>query len=303
MYSKYFLVLGFFALGWMEALGQSNTFPSSGNTGIGTTSPSQPLEVAGQIMANVAGGGSLSLKGINANSQPLIYFERNAGAVWLAGLTSDANASFFFNNGYGGGNVMTLSPDGKVGIGTANPLFSLDIHGFGTRIINGNGNAAQLNLFQTNGGRDWALVSWGSAAGGGSLSNKFSIYDNTVGTHRLTLDGAGNVGIGTTAPSHKLAVNGAVRAKEVIVDSGWSDYVFAADYRLAPLSEVEAHIRAKKHLPGIPSAAEVEAQGVSVGEMQSKLLAKIEELTLHLISQEKRLSQIEAENVALRARP
>jgi len=118
-----------------------------------------------------------------------------------------------------------------------------------------------------------------------------------TGRYNLYMDGtaanflAGNVGIGTTSSSHKLAVNGTVRAKEVIVDTGWSDYVFAEEYRLAPLSEVEAHIKEHKHLPGIPSAAKVEQEGVSLGEMQALLLAKIEELTLHLIEQERRVEQ------------
>jgi hypothetical protein len=120
-----------------------------------------------------------------------------------------------------------------------------------------------------------------------------------VETMRLT--SAGNVGIGTTTPSHKLAVNGTVRAKEVIVDTGWADYVFKKGYRLAPLTEVEAHIEREGHLPGIPSAAEVEAGGVSLGDMQAKLLAKVEELTLHIIALEKRMRMLEAENTVLRA--
>lgn len=118
----------------------------------------------------------------------------------------------------------------------------------------------------------------------------------------MSLRDDGNVGIGTTNPSQKLSVNGTVRAKKVIVDTGWSDYVFADDYRLASLSEVESHIKAEKHLPGIPSAQEVVERGISLGEMQSKLLAKIEELTLHVIAQEKRMAQLESENSVLRRR-
>jgi hypothetical protein len=112
----------------------------------------------------------------------------------------------------------------------------------------------------------------------------------------------GNVGIGETNPMYKLAVKGTIKAKEIIVDTtGWSDFVFADDYRLAPLAEVEAHIQEHKHLPGIPSAAQVAEQGVSLGDMQAKLLAKVEELTLHVIAQEKRLQALERENAALRA--
>ncbi len=113
----------------------------------------------------------------------------------------------------------------------------------------------------------------------------------------------GRVGIGTTNPTHKLAVNGAIKAKEVIVETtGWSDYVFADDYRLAPLSEVEAHIAANKHLPGIPSASEVAQKGVNLGDVQAALLAKVEEITLHLIAQEKSLNALQAENAALKTR-
>lgn len=119
----------------------------------------------------------------------------------------------------------------------------------------------------------------------------------------------GNVGIGTTNPTYPLAVNGTIRAKEIIVETGWADFVFDEDYQLPSLAEVERHIKAEKHLPGIPSAAKVAADGVSVGEMQAKLLQKIEELTLHQIEQEKRLNEqssriehLETENAGLRVR-
>jgi hypothetical protein len=83
-------------------------------------------------------------------------------------------------------------------------------------------------------------------------------------------------------------VNGTIGAKEVIItNTGWSDYVFRPGYRLRPLSEVNAYIHAHHHLPDIPSEAEAMAKGVGVGEMQAKLLAKVEELTLHMIQQEK----------------
>lgn len=105
---------------------------------------------------------------------------------------------------------------------------------------------------------------------------------------RMVIRSNGRIGIGTTNPQHLLSVNGVVGAKDVIVtNSGWSDYVFKPDYELMPLSKVDRFIQEHRHLPDIPSEAEVKAQGVSVGEMQAKLLAKIEELTLHLIRQEK----------------
>jgi hypothetical protein len=103
------------------------------------------------------------------------------------------------------------------------------------------------------------------------------------------LGGSGsNVGIGITNPQYLLSVNGAIGAQDIVVtNTGWSDYVFRPGYRLRPLSEVHKFIQTHHHLPDIPTDAEVKEKGVSVGEMQARLLAKIEELTLHMIQQEK----------------
>jgi chromosome condensin MukBEF ATPase and DNA-binding subunit MukB len=97
-------------------------------------------------------------------------------------------------------------------------------------------------------------------------------------------------------------VNGVVQAKEVLVNTGWSDYVFAPNYPLRPLKEVAAFIQEHHHLPEIPTEAEVHQDGVSLGEMQAKLLAKIEELTLHMIQAEERNDQLEKQNQALQTR-
>jgi hypothetical protein len=76
-------------------------------------------------------------------------------------------------------------------------------------------------------------------------------------------------------------------AREIIVSSTGADYVFGPDYRLPSLTEVAAYIADHHHLPDIPSAADMKAKGVGVADMQAKLLAKIEELTLHMIQSEK----------------
>ncbi|WP_430906538.1 hypothetical protein [Maribacter sp. 2-571] len=114
---------------------------------------------------------------------------------------------------------------------------------------------------------------------------------NTNGVH---FD-SGNVGIGTADPGAdwKLAVNGKIRAKEIKVETGWADYVFEKDYPLPTLDEVGEHIAKKGHLINIPSAAEVETNGVELGEMNKLLLEKIEELTLYILNQEERLKRLE----------
>ncbi|WHZ16436.1 MAG: hypothetical protein OJF52_003285 [Nitrospira sp.] len=105
----------------------------------------------------------------------------------------------------------------------------------------------------------------------------------------------GTVNINENIPSgYKLVVGGKILAEEVRIKliKDWADYVFAPDYRLNQLPEIERFIQANHHLPGIPSAAEVEQGGIGLGEMQSKLLMKIEELTLHLIEQHKTIEAL-----------
>lgn len=112
---------------------------------------------------------------------------------------------------------------------------------------------------------------------------------NQIETHDVqTFNILGNVGIGTLSPTEKLSVKGKIRAQEIKVEtSNWPDYVFAKGYQLPSLKDIEQYIKDKGHLPGIPSAEEVNANGVDLGEMNAKLLKKIEELTLHLIDMKK----------------
>ncbi len=111
---------------------------------------------------------------------------------------------------------------------------------------------------------------------------------------------AGKVGIKTTNPgNYDLAVNGNIRAKEIKVENAnWPDFVFAKSYGLPTLKETEAHIKANGHLPGIPSAAEVKDNGVDLGDMNAKLLQKIEELTLYILEQDKRIQKLESNQKA-----
>jgi hypothetical protein len=108
------------------------------------------------------------------------------------------------------------------------------------------------------------------------------------------------VGIGTTNPTYKLSVNGNIRSKEVVVESGWADYVFDQQYPLRPLEELRTFIQKNKHLPGIPSAREVQTEGLSLGATQKKMMEKIEELTLYLLEANTQIRQLQKEVDALK---
>ena len=172
-----------------------------------------------------------------------------------------------------------------VGIGTDEPEQKLHIKATYAKMV-----------LESNGGSKWWLY---ARPQDGSL--RFS--DLNGGGLRMYIGNDGNIGIGTTDPAgYKLAVNGKIRAKEIKIETGWSDFVFEADYKLMPLDKLERHIIANKSLPDIPTEKEVLAGGVNLGEMQSKLLEKIEELTLYVINQDKELRELRKENRELKTR-
>ncbi len=131
---------------------------------------------------------------------------------------------------------------------------------------------------------------------GTASSDAIRFYTSSNNT-RMVIASSGNVGIGTENPACKLSVDGKILSSEikVLLDiSEYPDFVFADSYQLEPLSEVEKYIRKHRHLSGIPRAEEVK-EGLALGEMSTKLLQKIEELTLYIIEQNKRIEKLEKE--------
>ncbi|NQX41315.1 hypothetical protein HQN84_20865 [Pedobacter steynii] len=114
----------------------------------------------------------------------------------------------------------------------------------------------------------------------------------------------GFYGIGTASPTEMLSVKGKIRAQEIKVEMGnWPDYVFKKDYPLMTLTELDSFIKLNSHLPNMPAAKEVEKNGVDLGEMNRKLLQKIEELTLHLIEKDKQIQKLEKRMSKLEEKP
>ncbi|WP_119790330.1 hypothetical protein [Flavobacterium anhuiense] len=109
------------------------------------------------------------------------------------------------------------------------------------------------------------------------------------------------MGIGVSSPQNKLDVNGTIHSKEVKVNmENWSDFVFKEEYKLPTIAEVERHIKEKGHLENIPSEEEVLKNGINLGEMNAKLLQKIEELTLYMIQMKKENESVKKENIEIK---
>ena len=237
-----------------------------------------------------------TITGFNAGS--------NSGCQLAVCTTTGTNNSFYgassgiINNGGNENAFFGSSAGAKNTTGNNNTYL-----GFSA----GSNNAGTGNVFL------------GSNAGpsanqaGSSLSNNLFI-DNSINStpliwgdfalNQLKLNGTVGIGAVTTFPTnvaytnYRLFVTGGILSDEVTVKlsaSGtWADYVFANDYKLKPLSEVEAFITKNKHLPNVPSASEVKENGINVADMARIQQEKIEELTLYIIAQNKRIEALES---------
>jgi hypothetical protein len=200
------------------------------------------------------------------------------------------------------GIIHGSSANANVGIGTASPMAKLQVDN-GNILVRNFANvdnqsaimiahAINITTYDTFG---TSLRTITESAGYNTYGLQFFTQASygTGQTEKLRILGNGNVGIGKINPTNKLDVNGTIHSQEVKVDmTGWSDFVFKKEYRLPTLTEVEKHIAEKGHLENIPSEQEVLKDGINLGEMDSKLLQKIEELTIYIIDQEKKTQEL-----------
>jgi hypothetical protein len=158
--------------------------------------------------------------------------------------------------------------------------------------VSGNGN---LSLQPSAGSTAWSFNGNSPTSGVSYLgsSNNVSLRFRTYNTEKMIIDSIGRVGIGVTNitdTSYKLYVEKGIRTRKVQVDiASWSDFVFDNNYKLPSLTSVENFIQQNRHLPDVPSASEVEQNGIDLGNNQKILLQKVEELTLYTIAQNKEL--------------
>jgi hypothetical protein len=166
--------------------------------------------------------------------------------------------------------------------------------GFGSGQL-GRDDGTNLNLETTTGDRDLRMSSSSGSTYGIYTIGKTGYYEWFAnGVQRMYLTPSGLLGVGTATPDEKLTVAGKIHSQEVkVTATAGADFVFHKDYSLPGLTEVEKYVREKQHLPGIAPAKEMVANGIELGEMNIKLLQKIEELTLYLIDQKKEIGDLQ----------
>ncbi|MGY5351075.1 hypothetical protein ACXGQW_00640 [Wenyingzhuangia sp. IMCC45533] len=266
-----------------------------GKVGIGTSDPKEKLEINGNLKFSSNtnkiywGWPNRSIQQYSSGgSNQMIRFTNSMDS-------SNLDGGFEFTD-HTGVSVLRINQY-KVGIGKSIPEEKLHVVGK-SLIDTGNGYLIKFDGYQgieTSGNSHWLHL------------NRYKNDNVAIGFNSLAnvylANGGGKVGIGTSnTGSHKLAVEGSIGAREIKVESpNWSDFVFYENYTLPELLKVEKFIQKNGHLKDIPSTEEVIKNGINLGEMNSKLLQKIEELTLYTIAQEKRLNKIEEENINLKS--
>ncbi len=258
-----------------------------GSVGIGIESPEAALHVIGDELISETGDGYLQ---IGSPTGTHLRFDNNE----ILARNADSPSLLYLQ--YWSGNLSLCDNNaGRVGVGTSNPQAKLHITD-GTDVTLAGGG--ELVLGPTTGANIALDGNEIQSRNNGTAATLFVHSDG--GDLLLVPNETGQVGIGVTSsatmPSNDylLAVDGKIISEEVRVEvsGSWPDYVFDQDYALTPLPELEKHITEHGRLPGIPSASQVEQEGILLGDMQRAMLEKIEELTLYVIALQKEIEAL-----------
>lgn len=235
--------------------------------------------------------GQLQIKPSSADANHGITLNMEAGSTARSYLKSDGSGDYnwFMTRGGADNKGITISKLGYVGIGRTSPSDYLDVQG---NILNG---GADFILGKYDGRTQGSLT--GNRALVHSTSDELVINYNgdfeggvrIMGSYNNKINGSLSIGNASLPSGFKLSADGAIIAEEVQVDlsENWPDFIFNDDHDLMKLNDLEEFIKTHHHLPDVPSAEQIENEGQKLGEMNTILLRKIEELTLYIIELKK----------------
>ncbi|NOT50171.1 MAG: hypothetical protein HOP10_02730 [Chitinophagaceae bacterium] len=215
-----------------------------------------------------------------------------------AGTTSSTNTLLLRNSL--GDTLLRMRNDGRMGIGYNGSSYgrTINLGGTGINFYTSNEAAFGGAVFPT----DTSLVIWSNSNSNNYLVLQPSWGNTGVGTYtpnaKFHINGAQLIGSNSAriATGYQLSVDGKIMCEQIDVmnSTTWPDYVFEDNYNLMPIADLEKSIRQNKHLPNVPSAAEIEKEGINLGKMASALLEKVEELTLYIIQLKKENDELKA---------
>jgi len=278
---------------WTTQTGTSNYYLSSGNAGIGTTTPSYRLNVDPQGSGGILLGNSNTNSG-NYTSMILSISQEQNGYSSIQSIKS-AGASY--------GNLILNPSGGNIGIGTAFPSNLLHLYATTTAPLLNIQNTSPdgyNEISYTGTGNSYHLGVGNGAETVFGVANSWYIYDVNSGKMRMIINPNGNVLIGEPSQknaSYILDVGGTERVNGIVVNATGADFVFEPTYKLFSLPKLKEYIDQNHHLPEIPSAKEMQTDGLNLGENQTKLLQKVEELTLYMIDKDEELNNEKGINV------
>ena len=309
---------GKYKISYASSFGTNDFFTirNNGNVGIGTVDPSNKLQVEGQVRFNPGLGNNnyVQFQSNNSSQLNMLFFVNNS-AQWNLYTQLDGRLNFRRTDNNSDGGIKMVIRGDNVGIGTTTPSDNLEVYKnirIGT--VNGSAGITDNNMFGNASGlilgnAGFLLDNDNSATNLVSrLDLKFYVNEKDGSSlNAMQINRDGKVGIGTSNPDDKLTVKGKIHSEEVRVDLQvpGPDYVFKDDYNLISLEEVQNYINEHGHLPNIPSAKEMEENGIELGLLNMKLLEKIEELTLYTIDQEEailKIKELETQNERLNAK-
>jgi hypothetical protein len=360
-----------------QSFSQENVISENGNVGLGTTNPTSRLTVAGSaridstlvvsdsvtMSSSASVGEDLKVNGnlylpnipiVSAIQNQYILLTNSEGLTEKSSITELNRILYSKNCSAVGGVVQSPTwangpnklfsecPEVRVGIGTINPAYSLDVIGSSKILghlwtqaslsVGANDNPfSKFNLVNTNRTAAIQISTVGNTKPyqrlmyfeydnqdtkifevKNTVSNytafslksngEMDIHNGTAPIFHLGTDGKLSLGNGTMQ-TFQVETTGMIRGRRMKLDlNTWADYVFEEDYQLMPLSEVEAFVKKEKHLPNVPSEQELKADGADVMELNKMLMEKVEELTLYLIQQNKNTEELKNQLEALQVK-